>query len=559
MYSSRELIDVLLARRRRGLSLRERTAETPPGEFPPGWRAWFASMRERVGAVTGATAEAIVAIFLQREPAMPARASADLGRWQAFTALWRQQWHATGREPAHERVIAYTVTLLVHLVLAVLMLWALYVRFMGAPAPAGEDVIQIEYIGEGTPEETGGGAPEAETVVEAPEPPAEAAPAAAAPTAAAPTPTPTEPAPQPPAEPQPQPPVETPAPQPLQVTETPTPDSDFVLPPTTPPELERVVPQVRTPTVRTIERDIELVEIPKPPTIRPQLVEQPVTPVEVQPRRTVERREVPLLTRPQQVPQVARQPLPAPSLQAPTREVRSREIPLVSSGTGQTAQQPQPDGRATATSTAPRTGTSSPSATPAPASGRPSDASGERPPATAAGRGANPTAPPGAWPTPQRGDDWGQSARNRPGGNAGADSGLFDAQGRPKLPPGAAAPGGGFPPGSDDWTREQLDHHGTWATRPPLGYEPTRFDQYWIPSGTLLEEWVRRGVKNLSIPIPGTTKKISCVISILQLGGGCGITDPNLQDQEAIARPPPDVPFKPELQENQDALRSGKP
>ena len=42
---------------------------------------------------------------------------------------------------------------------------------------------------------------------------------------------------------------------------------------------------------------------------------------------------------------------------------------------------------------------------------------------------------------------------------------------------------------------------------------------------------------------------------LLQLGGGCGISDPNLQDQEAIARPPPDIPFKPELQEDQDALK----
>ncbi len=186
---------------------------------------------------------------------------------------------------------------------------------------------------------------------------------------------------------------------------------------------------------------------------------------------------------------------------------------------------------------------------------RPAASSGDRPAAAAAGRGASPTAPPGAWPTPQRGDDWGESDRNRPGGNAGTQSGLFNADGSPKLPPGTAAPGGGFPPGSDNWTRDQLDRYGTWSKRPPIGYEPTRFDQYWIPSGTLLEEWVRRGIKSMAIPIPGTSKKINCTISLLQLGGGCGISDPNLQDQEAIARPPPDIPFKPELQEDQDALK----
>src|SRR5690606_1326737 len=124
-------------------------------------------------------------------------------------------------------------------------------------APAGEDVIQVEYIGEGTPEDAGGGAPEAEIVVELPEPPAgdaaasppaAAAPAVAMPAEPAPAPQPPE-EPQPLEEPRPQPPAEPPARQPLQVTETPVPDSDFVVPPTTPPELERVPPETPTPTV----------------------------------------------------------------------------------------------------------------------------------------------------------------------------------------------------------------------------------------------------------------------------------------------------------------------
>ena len=93
MYSSAELIAALLVRGRKRLWFRDQVAEIPPGEFPPGWKAWFASMRERVGAVTGATAEAIIAIFLQRELAKPAPRSTDLNRWQAFSALWRQQWH----------------------------------------------------------------------------------------------------------------------------------------------------------------------------------------------------------------------------------------------------------------------------------------------------------------------------------------------------------------------------------------------------------------------------------------------------------------------------------
>jgi len=100
-----------------------------------------------------------------------------------------------------------------------------------------------------------------------------------------------------------------------------------------------------------------------------------------------------------------------------------------------------------------------------------------------------------------------------------------------------------------------LDRAGTWLKRPPINYTPTRFDKFWVPSESLLENWVRRNIREVAIPIPGSSKKIHCVVSLLQLGGACGIDDPNMQDQEATARPPPDIPFKPELQEDQGALR----
>jgi len=45
------------------------------------------------------------------------------------------------------------------------------------------------------------------------------------------------------------------------------------------------------------------------------------------------------------------------------------------------------------------------------------------------------------------------------------------------------------------------------------------------------------------------------VVSLLQLGGGCSIVDPNLNEQPAEGRPPPDVPFKPELQQARAAGR----
>ena len=58
----------------------------------------------------------------------------------------------------------------------------------------------------------------------------------------------------------------------------------------------------------------------------------------------------------------------------------------------------------------------------------------------------------------------------------------------------------------------------------------------------------------MSIPIPGTDKKLTCVVSMLQFGGGCGLVDPNVNAQPAIARPPPDIPFKPHLQEDNGSV-----
>ncbi len=108
------------------------------------------------------------------------------------------------------------------------------------------------------------------------------------------------------------------------------------------------------------------------------------------------------------------------------------------------------------------------------------------------------------------------------------------------------APGGE----KDGWSKERIAQSGTWLKRPPYDYTPTSFDKYWAPNESLLAEWVRKGIKAVEIPIPGTSSSISCVISVLQFGGGCGLSDPNMQDQPAIARPPPDIPFKKELQED---------
>jgi hypothetical protein len=546
MSSPNDLIAALLARRRNGLWFRAPAPERASGEFPAGWKVWFDAMRGQRGTVRGAPAPDFTAILIARELARPAPASLDLSNWQVFAALWRQQWHASEPDQARDRVAAMTISGAVHVLFLLLMSLLAYLRAPFPPAEQGDDLVQVEFIGEGTPVETGGGAPQADVVIEQPEPTPSAPPDAAAPAASAAAVPQPAPAPEAPAA-QPQQQVTPPAPQPLAVTETPVPDTTFVLPSTTLPQVRTPAPVVEQPAVEVAPRDVELVQAPAPPALDPRPVASPSVP-QMRPMETqVQPREVPLLRQPDRLPELAARPAqPVRGVDAPDRQVRTRDVPLAASGNQQSSPRPAAGNDPAAATTARNGAAATPAA--APAGGRPASSGGDRPAATA-GRGADPAAPAGAWPTQQRGDDWGDASRNRPGGNAGTASGLFDGEGRPRLSPGTAAPGGGFPPGSDNWSRDQLDRYGTWAKRPPIGYDPTRFDQYWIPSGTLLQEWVRRGIKQLAIPIPGTTKKINCTISLLQLGGGCGITDPNLQDQEAEARSAPDIPYKPELQE----------
>ena len=88
MFSAADLIHAL----QRKLQLVAPHTRRKPGEFPPGWQAWFDGMAERVGAVRGATVDAIIAVFLQRPLTERPRRLRDLTRWQAFTTLMRQDW-----------------------------------------------------------------------------------------------------------------------------------------------------------------------------------------------------------------------------------------------------------------------------------------------------------------------------------------------------------------------------------------------------------------------------------------------------------------------------------
>lgn len=531
-------------------------------------------MRGREGKVTGASREAILALLVQRELSLPPRRLAELNRWQAFGTLWRQEW-----EPAHgasrsQRVAAYAITLVTHMLLVVLLLWLGEMRVDGMPAAPGEQIVQVEFIDEGTPRDEGGGAPAAdvdERVAAAPSKTAQVksvprtsqAPAATAPTRAELTQVPPLSQPQqPPSQPTPPrpAPLSEPRAQPLEVTQTNQPDSSFVLAPTTPRTAAMPQPRIAVPKLSASAETLQAVDIPALASVeqvRPDLPTARMTVPDIQAKAEALPQALPSMqaVRPREVE------TPKAQLRAPTLKDAIADLPTPDTSAA-VANQVAADAAAAAAenqsadNVAQGEGTGrQPSANAPRPGGAPAAVSGTVGNPAAAGAGPEKAAKPGAWSTPKTGNDWGLSDRNRPGGQSGKQ-GLFDENGRPRLPPGNRAEAGrGLPPGTVEENINNLDRSGTWLKRPPIDFSPTRFDQFWIPGGTLLQEWVRRGIKKISIPIPGTSKKLNCVVSILQAGGGCGIDDPNMQDQEVIARPPPDIPFKPELQENQDALK----
>ncbi len=424
--------------------------------------------------------------------------------------------------------------------------------------------------------------------------------------------TPPEPSPAP--EPQPAPPTPVPVvEQPIQATDVAEASADFVVPPTSVPRTEvRVVPR-DVPTVTVRERTVTTVEAPQVTPTTPQLrpIEPQLRPREITVRErevtvvTAPTPAVPVpmprveVTLPQRDVQVREREVPSAPVvdvtipQLPSREVtvrpptrspevavRERTVPNAPPRPAQAVPAPSatPTPPTPASSTTPASASAS-STTPTPAvvergsaplpSAPSPSASRAEPGSTSASTAASspsatpaarPAPNPGDWSTPARGDDWGAAARNRDGSTAQANQGtgrtgdgLFNADGSVRVPnqDGSGNSERGAPGGENDgWSRERIAQSGTWLKRPPYDYTPTSFDKYWAPNESLLAEWVRRGIQTMEIPIPGTNSKISCVISVLQFGGGCGLTDPNMQDQPAVARPPPDIPFKKELQED---------
>ncbi len=515
----------------------------PPGEFPAGWQCWLDELQGKRGRVVGAPAGAFVDEMMQREVAPAGPRAPVLSQWQAFTTLWRQQWHPAEPEERGTRWFAGAVSGGWHVLFGALLLWLMHVQYLAAVAPPlGEDVVQVEYIGRGTPDEAGGPTePQVDAAAaqprsaEAPQTVSGAPPAAEVPPSS----------PDVPARELPQPVATPPAEQPVAVSEpTPVPDPEaFVLPPTQ-PRVAQI--EITAPELRVRPTQVETIDVPEPvrqvPRELPQAVLSP-RPVDIRVPDLVAR-DVPAPLPRITTPSVPAPRVDAPVLRAPTAVVRERAVPAPSPRVA-----PQPVAA-----------TQSPSPTPTDAQAR-----AERPAAPTtrsvapATTGAGPTTAtsPGAPRTSARADDWGDSTRSVPGGQRGSPSGLLDSNGRPRVgqAPGSASPG--QPPGTITQEIANLDRAGTWLKRKPVDYTPTAFDDYWRPNETLLQEWVRRSVQEVYIPIPGTGKRVVCKVSVLALGGACGISDPNLNEQPATARPPPDIPFKPHLQEGNGSVREG--
>ncbi|MFS8136922.1 MAG: hypothetical protein ACMG50_02225, partial [Thermomonas sp.] len=544
-----------------------------PGKLPTGWQDWLDAMPLVDGQAEDALAPSLVAAFLQRPLRAIPRTPAPMGRWQAISNLLQQQWEPDLRDERPMRIVVGAIDILLHLILITLLLWLMYLRFMVPPSPPeDEDAVQVEFIGRGSVAEGGGALANAG---------AQSAPAAAASATRATTPAPAVGKPDAAM-------ATVPMPQQSQLAaSSEVPQRVREIPPLAAAEAAQPlqVSEVRQPEPQAFQLPAtKLRDVPLPQV---QLRDaQPLQPVEAiatlqpQPVRVLKPRDVEVKLRTPQLQQQVREievsepqqlaTLPARAL--PTQPTRSvsvpqlrgevREIPMppggaptpsAQSGNG-VAQQPSPAaGAGGERGNAPAAGTtpsgSGQGAQPAVQGGRGVASAG-----AGAGPGNKPA--PGGWPGTAKTDEWGASTRNVAGTGTANGSGkgtgrkgdgkpgLFNADGSPRL--------------SDAWTKQSgidIDRAGTWLQRPGLEYRGTRFDRYWIPQGTLLEEWVRKGIKQVSIPIPGTGRSLQCVISLLQLGGGCMPVDPDVNEQPARARPPPDIPFKPGLQEDNGSVK----
>ncbi len=484
-----------------------------------GWGLWMRGLSERLGSIRADAADAVIEAVHHRPVRPPPPAAPALSQWQAFRSLFYQDWDPPLREERGLRWFAGATSVLMHLIFLLLLL---YMAMLRLPPPVDSQSdgsrVQVEFVGVETPEDVGGGASEAEAgAAAALQEPAERPSSSEPASSVAALPQQETAAPAPPA-----------AQQPLQVTETEIVTTRFVLPMATARTPDVVPPEIQVPELGIPTRDIRIVEVPPAQQRVPRKVEVPVI---EQPQITVRERQIA-----SPLPSIPSVDIPRPrtataQIRAPLPDVSEAEIAMPS---------PAP-ARGQATPTAAQGAGNAPEKAFSPARASQA-ASGSAPgPASKERAAGSPAAP--------RGVDWGASTQVVPGDapvGAGEKPGLFNADGSVRLPGSGiagSAPAAG-PPGSRQAQQADADRASKWLERPEYPYEPTMFDKFWVPNESLLAEWVRRSIKEVEIPIPGTSKKVKCVVSVLALGGSCAVSDPNLNEQPASARPPPEIPVK---------------
>lgn len=434
---------------------------------------------------------------------------------------WLQSfWHVLRTDgidaPVDERRyrwISGALSLLLNLIFAVALIYFMYVQYlaMHEPPPEDEAITLVEFTGRGNPLEGGGDAQPSQQ----PAPATASAPSAAAASAA------------------------------TAAASNASPASAAEQAQETPPAPPRV-------TLSEPREDPEAFELPDVRLPSPSTVASPTMQL---PRGEVTVREI---GAPVERPQIN---LPTPvgnapqaSIAMPTQGIRERSIAAPATGTAATPS------LATSATTGTTGRASAPASTGTAAAARPTGSG------TASSTGPRSTPAPGGWYQNRPADDWGNSTRNRDGSSQGSRNSregmltgndLFDEQGKPKLPYKGSA-SRNDPPGLRNGEIRDLDRAGTWRKRRPTDIGGSG-SMVWLPNEDVLEELVRRGIKDFQIKIPGTSSVLRCRISLLQLGGGCMPDDPNMQDQEAVARPPPSVPYKPELNQHNGGRQTDTP
>ena len=482
-------------------------------------------------------------VFVQRAPRAPGRRLPELSRVQALRRLLYQEWQPPGPEDRKLRISAGFISVVMNLLFFSMLLWLMYWKFVMPPRPEVEESIRVQMIGAGAPEEEGGGAPEKSGDIQVASAQAQSARAA----------------------------VNAPAseavaavdpnellPESIEATRVPVtqatvPMKTEVSPPIRhveqPEETQPVVASKQTPTETEYRvPDIKAMPMPKqrPVQLKPEALPEVASlpmPAEAEP-------EAPRVTMPNARLAATAQ---APSaMQAADLSGAVKSLPNPAPSTGNSSGTSETAQNSSASSTTGKQ-TASANAAPSTVVGNKQGVA-----ANAEGAGASNLPKQGSVPTPVRGDDWGDAKKNVAGtpkggtrGNGksngtgnGATAGVFNTDGSIRLP--------------DQFKARPPDPYkeGSWLKRPGIVVQDTVFNKYWRPPETLLEEWVRRGIKAISIPIPGTNLVLNCQVSLLQLGGGCapGSGKNGPKDNPAVARPPPDIPFKRELFEDQSAL-----